>query len=146
MTLLRSSRRLRGHNPRVCLLQRGERLMDAETTRQLLGGLKKVRELLGDASRWTRGTNARAADDRPVIWSHPEACKWCVNGALLKVFVIDPKSDPYPESFNRAESVLAKCAGSLYDTGYIDANDTLEHPDVLKILDCAVTRAEKLVS
>src|SRR5438128_1068476 len=115
--------------------------MDATLKTQLVTTLTALRELLGDRSRWTRGTNARGPNETPVNWDHPDACKFCLNGGLLKVSGHKRGAD-YPEYFNISELMLQKCAKSLFDSGYVTLNDSGTHADVVAVMDCAIKRAQ----
>lgn len=46
----------------------------------------KVYELLADESRWTTGEMARDKDDNPVDVEDPAACKFCLMGAITKLY------------------------------------------------------------
>lgn len=52
---------------------------------------KTVLELYhGHPERWTQGSIAVRETDGCPVWSgHPEAIKWCLMGALLKVYPSD---------------------------------------------------------
>jgi hypothetical protein len=80
--------------------------------------LLAVRNLLGQAERWTKGALARGEDDRKVSLQHPHACKFSLEGAFLRVQyitrsdcrvahallrrVIDPHQVISMEAFNNA--------------------------------------------
>ena len=42
----------------------------------------KVRELLSDESKWTKGNWARTGDGLGVYYECPEAVCWCLDGAI----------------------------------------------------------------
>ena len=47
----------------------------------------KVRELLIDESKWTRGSFAKdKTNTRSVEWDSPEAACFCLEGALIKCY------------------------------------------------------------
>ena len=48
--------------------------------------MNTVSELLGDPARWTKGAQACDKDDYVVSASHSTACRWCLAGAIIKVF------------------------------------------------------------
>ena len=45
-----------------------------------------VRELLSNESKWTHGTFARNKDGIGTGSCSPEACRWCVIGAINRVY------------------------------------------------------------
>lgn len=46
----------------------------------------KPSELLASPSSWSRGELARGPDGKRLDWYDPNACSWCVLGALYKCF------------------------------------------------------------
>ncbi len=52
----------------------------------------KVKELLSDESKWTTKAFARTPDGTSVLANHPEACQWCLLGAIYKCY----RDNPYP--------------------------------------------------
>lgn len=115
--------------------------MDATLKAQVVDNLTSLRELLGDKNRWTRGTNARSPENTPVNWDDPNACKWCLNGALLKV-AGHKRGDDYPKAYDKAEHMLSECAINLFNSGYVTVNDDRGYTDVVAVMDCALKRAQ----
>lgn len=115
--------------------------MDAETKTVVVTTLTALRELLGDETRWTQGQNARNSQNNPVNWDDPNACKFCMNGGLLKVSGYK-RGTEYPHSFDMSERYLSKCASDLFDRGYVTVNDDKDHAAVVKVMDCAIKRAQ----
>lgn len=115
--------------------------MDAETKTVVVATLTALRELLGDETRWTQGSNARDRQDSQVNWDHPEACKFCLNGGLLKVSGYK-SGEEYSHSFDMSERYLSKCSSELFDQGYVTVNDDRDHAAVVKVMDCAIKRAQ----
>jgi hypothetical protein len=115
--------------------------MDADTKEKIVGTLTALRALLGDESRWTQGTNARDHEGDPVVWDNPNACKFCLNGGLIKVSG-HKRGQDYPAHFNLAERKLEKCADDLYGTGFVAANDSHPHSAVMDVIDCALKHAQ----
>jgi hypothetical protein len=50
------------------------------------GTTVKIRELLSDESKWTQGFYARNSVGSEVEAIDPEACCWCLSGALMKCY------------------------------------------------------------
>lgn len=115
--------------------------MDATLKTEVVKNLTTLRELLGDKSRWTRGSNARDPNDAPVSWDHPGACKWCMNGALLKVSG-HKRGEDYPKAYDKAESMLSTCAINLFEIGYVTVNDGRGYAEVVAVMDCALKCAQ----
>jgi hypothetical protein len=51
----------------------------------VLDALIKARTLIADIKNWTQRQGARAINGRPVPITSDLACRWCAEGALLKV-------------------------------------------------------------
>lgn len=115
--------------------------MDATNKQRVVSTLAALRTLLGDKSRWTQGTNARDPEGTQVNWDHPDACKFCLNGGLLKVSG-HKRGDDYAAHFTLSELMLDRCALSLFSTGYVTVNDGRDHDSVVKVMDCAIKHAQ----
>jgi hypothetical protein len=125
--------------------------MDRQTKLLVATTLAGVAELLSSPDRWTKGTNGRTKDGEITDWHAPDACKFCLNGALLRV-VRESRPDLHHGEvgdepvFTTAINVIASCCREhkpLY-CGYItDTNDAAAttHDDVVRIIKCAVTKA-----
>jgi hypothetical protein len=51
----------------------------------------KIRELFSDESKWTKYDFARDSKGRPVTSDAPQACRWCLLGAIIKCYPGDEK-------------------------------------------------------
>lgn len=98
--------------------------------------LKRVRERLSDRRRWTRHTYARAGRRR-VYWSDPDATRWCLVGAVCIEAQLLLPDDPWQDALN----AVRDCAPVRDLASFNDAKETT-HADVLRVLDCAIERAE----
>lgn len=58
--------------------------------------LLAIRSLIRSEDKWTKGANARAEDDRKVSITHPHACKFSLEGALLRVHYFTQAKQCYP--------------------------------------------------
>ena len=67
--------------------------------------IMKAMELIGDPTRWTKNTNAR--NDKGVATGHnePDACSFCMSGALRKI-------DPYVAPFSYVLDAINKGKGN----------------------------------
>ena len=109
--------------------------------------LKKARDLLSDSSRWTWNLWARNKDGAYASPASPDACQWCLTGALYKAILGDCSLASLNESESKLyEDCLAKLRTSLSLMGYpmtgvAEYNDTHSHLEVLKLLDKAIEGA-----
>lgn len=46
----------------------------------------KIQDLLSDETRWCKGTSARDCDDKPCHSQDSGAVRWCLLGAIRKVY------------------------------------------------------------
>lgn len=47
---------------------------------------RTVEELLSDPARWTQGCFAKSANNKPRRWYAEDACKFCLVGAMYRVY------------------------------------------------------------
>jgi hypothetical protein len=84
----------------------------------------KVRELLSDESKWTKGAYARDADGNDLYLSgvdSPNASCWCLDGALHRCY----KGDAYFLSLWAIKSVLiGLCPNAPTPTSFNDRRTT----------------------
>jgi len=64
----------------------------------------KVRELLSDESKWTKGTYARNSENIRVYATSLEASRWCLVGALRKCY--PGFGEDYYEAQRKIENTL----------------------------------------
>lgn len=90
---------------------------------------KTVAELLADPARWTKGDSARDHRGHGVASIHPDACCFCVLGAMSRIYEIGTRA------YNDAKHRL----GLVASFGFASWNDAPErtHAEVLE----AVRRA-----
>lgn len=90
----------------------------------------KMHELLAKPENWTQGAPARNPSGDAVAGSNPEACQWCLFGAVNKCY---PGLDQaYGDTVNKLYAGVAKRG---YEQGYINWNDESDrtHEDVLSL-------------
>lgn len=83
--------------------------------------LKAMRELIKDEKNWCQGTGAKDARELPVDATSPDAVRWCIMGACIKV------SGEY-------HLEMAK----FFDSCRAGFNDTHTHAEVIARLDDAI--------
>lgn len=78
--------------------------------------------LLSDPSNWTTNAYARNKDNQQVQSTSPEACKWCLLGAIIKCY-----------SIHNLQIVVAKVKQqNINDLS--DFNDTCTHEELIDVL------------
>lgn len=96
----------------------------------VLEALEQARKLISERKHWTQRTYARTAYGRPL--DNPRdwrACKWCLDGALIKV---TNETGPY----NAIWDILNRLTGPyVTPIGY---NDAHTHAEVIALLDRAI--------
>lgn len=122
--------------------------MDSTLKTEVVARLTGVRALLADPNAWCQGANARRADGLSTGVRHEDACKWCVNGALLKV-TYDRGGSDYEAAWRKSRDLIEVCCIDLAGSrpGFItDTNDRqdMTHETILKIIDCSVAKANAL--
>lgn len=100
--------------------------------------LVDARELLSKPENWTKGTRARDFYRRSVDTKAPEACQWCLLGALDKV------SDCQSQfvSLIRAMRTVSNANSSTALFTFNDRRST-KHADVIALFDRAIESLEK---
>ncbi len=83
-----------------------------------LENLKKVRELLSDPKRWTKGSFARTKiTKRSIGPTEANAACWCIRGAVTKV----AGDDAWEEGL-AAEKALCKALRTIQGAPFIEAD------------------------
>ena len=87
-------------------------------------------EILDKPEKWTRQANARDSHGGIVPVTHPEACCFCLKGAMRKASNLDQApsltSDP-PADFVRMMQVAAEVVGELGGTVFKVNADEAKH-------------------
>lgn len=105
-----------------------------EPPQTVAGGLRAVRELLSAPERWTQGENARDAEGHYVSPECPQACCWCLEGAILRVW----------GSWSAAHKTVNLLTEVTHEYWLHDWNDRLrEHGALIVTLDRAIQLAEE---
>jgi hypothetical protein len=101
--------------------------------------VQRVAQLLSKPERWTKNHSALKADGVPVDPQNPEACAWCLSGAL-DAMKINGSADP--AGFYKAHKTITQV---ITDRGFSsipsfnDAHDTTLE-DVQEVLEEADAR------
>ena len=90
-----------------------------------------AKELIGDESKWVKGSFARDAANKTVNYADSTACRWCMLGAIWHCGVT-------PE-----ETYLVKDIAGLGGQSLIDINDSCitKHSDVMAVMDKLILAA-----
>lgn len=99
--------------------------------------LVKARELIADPERWVQHMNASTADRRMVASTSCDACKWCANGAVMKV-----AGTCWNENYLPAMRTLDQIGGG----DIVHFNDTHTHAEVIAAFDRAIASTPSLSS
>ena len=126
---------------------------------QAIEYLKRARNLLDKPENWTGDIYARKSSGVPTRINSPDACRWCLTGALIKVSdknngneddieLIDAICD-MDDGFKDATKILYCALGHKYEnfcsqsvmssfvSNFNDADDTT-HLDIIDLLDTAI--------
>ena len=96
--------------------------------------LKAARDLISDPARWTQGWFAKNERGLNVSEDHPDACCWCVLGAMKRV-------SSSSIGFHQAAAILRnRSMFRLFDLS--EFNDTHTHAEVLALFDAAIAELE----
>jgi hypothetical protein len=97
--------------------------------------LRGARELISDPERWTQGEYARNAEHEAVNFLSPEACRWCLVGALAKASGRDP--DDHEPAMACVAHLLRPWSRNVL-VAITSFNDESEHAKALALLDEAI--------
>ena len=115
--------------------------------------LTAAKRLIEDPARWTRGAWARNCLGHHTEPGQPDAVRWCVAGACIKVIGPSPSGQAWRQVISALQSTTLSRGGYAdlvvprrFDTGmevgYL--NDTHDHADALALLDEAIAYAANL--
>lgn len=99
--------------------------------------LKAARELIADEQKWCQGTAARDKGGRYVVYSSPEAARFCAVGALWRV---QEERDNYGLT-----DLLWKKSYELFDLPLATANDIIGHEAIMQVFDKVILEMEEYV-
>lgn len=108
--------------------------MDEGTRVLAKTAIQRARRLLSSPSRWTKGAEAKDQYGVPVGEKSPEACQWCLRGALRAVSI----NGDYEPARKAVESVLTE-KGFTGLPHFNDSYNTKYH-QVVQVLDEADAR------
>lgn len=78
----------------------------------------KIRELLSDEGKWTKGAYARNANGEDCYASSPDAVCWCLDGAAMKCYTT--------LEYNNICGILNRATKQRFHCGYISWQDAPE--------------------
>lgn len=99
-------------------------------------------ELLSKPERWTQGEFARNTAGSPVSSTSPDACCWCVLGALTHCAMAKRVSEAERVAVRDA---MNDEAHKRYGTSSV-LNDATDHAGILKFLAATRTRLEAVAA
>ena len=100
--------------------------------------LVEVRELIKSRSHWCKGAWAKTSKGNGVQADDPDACRWCLGGAMQYVCGQHPIFDSI-KAYDKVRSVIKH-------SGIACFNDSHTHKEVIEVLDTAInslTRRKK---
>lgn len=105
---------------------------------------RKVRDKLSRNSRWCKGDAAKDSRHMPVRPIHPDACQWCLAGAISRVTSgYRPNQEHgHHTRFCRAYNAISEHIERYKSVEeFNDAAET-EHQDILNLLDKTINTLE----
>ena len=126
------------HAPDGCRPAR-YRLVKVATMNEVVDLLNKARKLIETPDRWCQGDFARDEKGESVITVSPEACKWCMIGALEKA--ADTLSLDSSLAYSDAREFLSVAVGESILSWWNDIEGRT-HTEVLQAFDRAIKLAQ----
>lgn len=102
--------------------------------------LQKAKELIKEREFWIKGSNATDSDRNAIAIMSPSACRFCMNGALLRITGFDGQEAI--RGYDNARRALYDVLGEECLHRFNDKLDTT-HEDVMSVFDKAILRARK---
>jgi hypothetical protein len=100
--------------------------------------IKRARAIVIDENQWTRNSLAVDKVGSVVRPTAPEAVKWCVMGACIKVL-----GTSKPSLFDPVLKELRADAPKKYGFSISMLNDRGGHDELIRVLDKTIARLEK---
>lgn len=106
--------------------------------------LLSAKSLIENIDNWCQGFYALNKSGLPCNIDSPDACRWCILGAIKRM--TECEMDPYL-AYRDAQIALCKAASELFGAGQIvtvnDGSGTMDtpsecHAKVLAMYDCAI--------
>lgn len=91
----------------------------------------KIRELLTDESKWTKGSSARYDNNFVCLPASEDAVKWCLMGALVKCYSYTPESYTIQE---KMRNYTIKTKG-FYNIVYFNDHGSTKFEDIKTLID-----------
>ena len=107
---------------------------------------RKVKELLSDKNRWTKGDYAKDETGRSVKVNDDNACKWCLYGAVLKI-CYDSRHIDYLSEYIVYSSEYLVSSGKISSILLMHRNDNYNttHEEILEFIDELIKYGENVV-
>lgn len=96
--------------------------------------LRAAKAKIAARKNWCKGTQAKNSRGDGVPARHPDACKWCVEGALR--FVTHGQGQPFIDSLRLMSSAVGT------DVHVFNDRDGRKHSEIMEAFDKAIALAE----
>ena len=105
--------------------------------------LSQARDLISEPGHWTKRVLARNAKGEAISPTSPDACSWCIIGALVKVSGSEELAqEALPAIGNAIRSEFPHLASfSITDFNDGSFNRFRNHSEVVRVLDKAIEQA-----
>lgn len=100
--------------------------------------LRSILRLFKDPKNWCKGSMARRADGFRTNSTDPQACSWCLDGAVT---VMSKAAKDTIGARRKVTDKLSKASTRLYHRSYISTND--QHQDGLSAVRRVIREAMK---
>lgn len=97
--------------------------------------LTAAKEKIGTPEKWCKETFALDSNGRSVGALDDDACRWCIDGALIAV------RGALSDEYSKAYSFIWR-ASKRVPLGFNDADSTT-HPDVMRVFSDAIALAKQ---
>lgn len=90
----------------------------------------KVRELLADPAKWTKGASAKLADGTTAPFSHEKAVCWCLMGATFRCYDSDHDLD---HALMKLRKAITDKTGRVIGIAGFNDDEKTTHEDILAV-------------
>lgn len=98
--------------------------------------LKQAKELISKPEFWIKGTNAADSDCVSTAIASAYACRFCMNGALLRITGFDGSESI--RAYDDARNALVRVIGNNDSMHRFNDKPETTHADVMRVFDAAI--------